>query len=140
MYQEFVVPYERRLNQAIKATGVHVYTHTCGSIGDRLERMVETGTQGLDALDPPPLGNAELSDAKAQVGDRLFIKGNLNAVELLAAKTKAEVIAYASERIRFGKPGGGYILSTSCSVSPRMEPWKLELLTPLAEEIGGYPG
>jgi hypothetical protein len=140
MYKEFVVPYEGRLNEAIKAAGVHVYTHTCGSIGDRLEWMVETGTQGLDALDPPPLGNAELADAKEQVGDRLFIKGNLNAVELLAAETKAEVIAYASERIRVGKPGGGYILSTSCSVSPRMEPWKLELLTPLAEEIGGYPG
>jgi len=37
-----------------------------------------------------------------------------------------------------GMPGGGYILSTACSVSPRMEPWKLELLTPLAEQIGRY--
>lgn len=35
-------------------------------------------------------------------------------------------------------PGGGYILSTACSVAPRMQPWKLELLTPLAEEIGRY--
>jgi uroporphyrinogen-III decarboxylase len=37
-----------------------------------------------------------------------------------------------------GMPGGGYILSTACSVAPRMEPWKLELLTPLAEEMGQY--
>lgn len=37
-----------------------------------------------------------------------------------------------------GMPGGGYILSTACSVAPRMQPWKLELLTPLAEEIGRY--
>ena len=138
MYKEFVIPHERRLNEAIKAAGVPVYTHTCGSIGDRLELMAETGTQGLDALDPPPLGNAELADAKARIGDRLFIKGNMNAVELLAAKTKEEVIAHAAERIRIGMSGGGYILSTSCSVSPRMEPWKLELLTPLAEEIGVY--
>jgi uroporphyrinogen-III decarboxylase len=35
-------------------------------------------------------------------------------------------------------PGGGYILSTACSVAPRVEPWKLELLAPLAEEIGRY--
>jgi uroporphyrinogen-III decarboxylase len=35
-------------------------------------------------------------------------------------------------------PGGGYILSTACSVAPRMEPWKLELLTLLAEEMGRY--
>ena len=32
----------------------------------------------------------------------------------------------------------GYILSTACSVAPRVEPWKLEMLVPLAEEIGRY--
>jgi len=100
--------------------------------------MAETGIDGLDTLDPPPLGNVELAEAKRAVGDRLFIKGNMNSVALLDYKTKEQVIAEASERIRIGKPGGGYILSTACSVAPRVEPWKLELLTPLAEEIGAY--
>jgi uroporphyrinogen-III decarboxylase len=59
-------------------------------------------------------------------------------VELLAYKTPEQVIEHASERIRIGMPGGGYILSTACSVAPRMEPWKLELLTPLAEASGRY--
>lgn len=138
MYEEFVVPYERRVTEAVKAAGLPVYTHTCGSIGDRLELMVQTGTDGVDTLDPPPLGNTVLAEAKAQIGDRVFIKGNMNAVELLAAKTKEEVIAHATDRILTGMPGGGYILSTACSVAPRMEPWKLELLVPLAEEIGRY--
>ena len=80
----------------------------------------------------------ELAEAKALIGDKVFIKGNMNAVVLLAAETKAEVIAHASDRILTGKPGGGYILSTACSVAPGMEPWKLELLVPLAEEIGRY--
>ena len=48
------------------------------------------------------------------------------------------MIAHAADRIVTGKPGGGYILSTACSVAPRVEPWKLELLTPLAEQIGRY--
>ncbi len=100
--------------------------------------MLETGTQGIDTMDPPPLGNTELAVAKSLVGDKVFLKGNMNSVELLSYKTEEQVIAHASERIRIGKPGSGYILSTSCSVSPRMEPWKLELLTPLAEEIGKY--
>ena len=138
MYREFVVPYERRLTDAIKPTGVPVYTHTCGKIGDRLELMAETGTQGLDTLDPPPLGNVELATAKREVGGRLFIKGNMNSVALLNYKTTEEVIAEAGECLRIGKPGGGYILSTACSVAPRVEPWKLELLTPLAEKIGRY--
>jgi uroporphyrinogen-III decarboxylase len=138
MYRQFVLPYERRVTDAIKETGVTVYTHTCGSIGDRLPLMVETGTQGIDTLDPPPLGNTELADAKELLGDKVFIKGNMNAVELLAYRTPEEVIEHASGRIRIGMPGGGYILSTACSVAPRVEPWKMELLTPLAEEIGRY--
>lgn len=138
MYREFVQPYERQVTEAVKAENVPVYTHTCGSIGDRLEAMVDTGTMGIDTLDPPPLGNTVLAEAKARIGDKIFIKGNMNAVELLAYQTHDQVIAQASERIRAGMPGGGYILSTACSVSPRMEPEKLELLTPLAEEIGRY--
>lgn len=140
MYREFVVPYERRVTQAVKEAGGVVYTHTCGSIGDRLELMLETGTMGIDTLDPPPLGNTHLAEAKAQIGSRVFIKGNMNAVELLAYQTRQEVLAHARERIRAGKPRSGYILSTACSVSPRMEPWKLELLTPLAEQEGQYSG
>ena len=138
MYKRFVLPFERKVTEAVRATGVPVYTHTCGSIGDRLELMVETGTQGVDTLDPPPLGNVELVDAKRQIGERVFIKGNMNSVELLAYTTPEQVIAHATDRIRTGMPGGGYILSTACSVAPRVEPWKLELLTPLAEQIGRY--
>jgi uroporphyrinogen-III decarboxylase len=62
----------------------------------------------------------------------------MNAVDLLAYTTPEQVVQHASERIRIGMAGGGYILSTACSVAPRVEPWKLELLTPLAEAIGQY--
>jgi len=136
MYSEFVVPYEGRVTEAVKIEGVPVYTHTCGKIGDRLELMAEMGTQGIDTLDPPPLGNVELAQAKQRIGGRLFIKGNMDSVALLTYKTKEEVITEASRCLRDGSPGGGYILSAACSVAPHVEPWKLELLTPLAKEMG----
>ncbi len=138
MYQEFVVPYEHRVTQAVCAEGCPVYTHTCGRIADRLDLMELTGTQGIDTLDPPPLGNCDLATAKRDFGQRLFFKGNMNSVALLDYQTPQQVIAEASEKIRIGKPGAGYILSTACSVAPRVEPWKLELLVPLAEQIGRY--
>ncbi|MCZ7544850.1 MAG: uroporphyrinogen decarboxylase family protein [Anaerolineae bacterium] len=123
MYRRFVMPYERQVVDAVRqaAPGVPVYTHTCGRIGDRLELMAETGTAGIDTLDPPPLGDVELADAKARVGDRLFIKGNLNAVALLT-QTRAEIVAAVRDRLAAGMPGGGYILSTACSVAPRVAP------------------
>jgi uroporphyrinogen-III decarboxylase len=138
MYAEFVLPHERRLAAAVRACGVPVYTHTCGRIGDRLDLMEATGIQGLDTLDPPPLGNTDLAEAKRAVGARLFLKGNMNPVKLLAAVSAEEVAAEAHRCLNAGASGGGYLLSTACSVSPRVEPWKLELLVPLAEEFGRH--
>ena len=138
MYTEFVVPYEKQLTDAIKSTGKPVYTHTCGSIGDRLDLMINTGTMGIDTLDPPPLGNSDLKTALNELDHKVFVKGNMNAVKILESNSKDEVIEHATNRINIGKPYGAYILSTTCSVSPRTEPWKLELLVPLSEEIGRY--
>ena len=138
MYAEYVLPYERRVVDAVKEFSIPVYTHTCGKIGDRLELMEQTGTMGIDTLDPHPLGNVALADAKNGVGKRLFLKGNMNSVSILEYTTKAEVVAEATDRIQIGMPGGGYILSSACSIAPRVEPWKIELLTPLAKEIGCY--
>ena len=138
MYKEFVLPYEKKVADAVKKTDTVVYTHTCGSIGDRLDLMIETGTMGIDTLDPPPLGNTELATALEELDGRVFVKGNMNAVEFLGFKTEEEVIAHATNRITIGKPKGAYILSTACSVAPRTEPWKLELLTPLSEKLGVY--
>lgn len=138
MYERFVLPFERKLVQALHRHGVPVYTHTCGRLGDRLDLLAATGVDGVDTLDPSPLGNVELADAKRQIGDRLFIKGNMNAVELLSFSSQQAVAQQVMRCLRAGMPGGGYILSTACSVAPRMEPWKLELLTALADEYGRY--
>ena len=117
-YERFVLPYEAEVVRRIHAAGVPVYTHTCGDIGDRLERMVETGIDGIDTLDPPPLGSVDLADAKRRVGDRVFFKGNIDAVNTLLKKSREEVRADALARLRIGGSGGGYILSSACSVAP----------------------
>ena len=139
MYQQFVVPYERKVTDEIHEShpGVPVYTHTCGRLNDRLEYLIETGTDGIDTLDPPPLGDIELNDAKQRIGDQAFIKGNMNSVALLE-DTEEQVIDRAVSALNAGKPNGGYILSTACSVAPRVEPWKLEMLVDLAKEHGRY--
>ncbi len=132
-YARFVLPHERALARAVKSAGAPVYTHTCGRIADRLDLMAETGIDGLDTLDPPPLGNVDLGEAKRTVGRRLFLKGNMNPVALLAATEPEQVAAEARRCLEQAATGGGYILSTACSVAPRLEPWKLEMLVPLAE-------
>ena len=138
-YEEFVLPYERQVVDQVKQHGVAVYTHTCGKIGDRLERMVATGLDGIDTLDPPPLGTVDLADAKRRVGDRIFFKGNIDPVHTLLKKSREEVRQDALWRLRVGSPGGGYILSSACSVSPRVPPENLTVLVESSEEFGAVP-
>jgi uroporphyrinogen-III decarboxylase len=134
-YRRFVLPYEAAVVERIHAAGVPVYTHTCGEIGDRLELMADTGIDGIDTLDPPPLGSVDLADAKRRVGDRLFFKGNIDPVNTLLKKSREEVRRDALERLRVGGAGGGYILSSACSVSPRVPPENLAVLAEAAEEF-----
>jgi hypothetical protein len=138
MYREFVLPYERHVVGAIRAAGIPAYVHTCGAIGDRLDLMAETGVDGLDTLDPPPLGTVDLAEAKARYGSRLFLKGNLDAVnEMLRADDETFERAVLG-RLRTGMPGAGYILSSACSVSPRVRPERLQRMVQLAEQHGRY--
>jgi uroporphyrinogen-III decarboxylase len=138
MYEEFVAPYEDQIYEAIRRHGSKSYVHTCGAIGDRLDLMSETNVDGIDTLDPPPLGTVNLQDAKSKYGERFFFKGNLDAVnEMLGADDETFEQA-VKQRIRIGKPGSGYILSSACSVAPHVKPERLKKLTELAAQFGEY--
>ena len=138
-YRQFVLPYEAEVVRRIHAQDVPVYTHTCGDIGDRLELMAETGIDGIDTLDPPPLGSVDLADAKRRVGRRLFFKGNIDPVNTLLKKSREEVRRDALERLGVASPGGGFILSSACSVSPRVPPENLSVLVEAAEQFAANP-
>jgi len=139
-YRTFVLPFERKVIAGIKVEhpDLRVYTHTCGAIGDRLELMEGTGTDGIDTLDPPPLGTVDLADAKRRLGGRLFIKGNLDPVGTLLEGTEEQCYEAARRRIDVAKTGGGYVLSSACSVAPHTPPENILQLRRAAEEFGRY--
>lgn len=143
-YEEFVLPAEQKVWKGIRDAGITLpgYVHTCGAIGDRLDLMVDTGVNGLDTLDPPPLGNTDLEEAKQKFGDKFFFKGNVDSVSNLL-QARGGIDACESDikwRLKVGKPGGGYVLSTACSVAPHVKAERLIRLAELAEEYGRYDG
>jgi len=135
-YREFVLPFEGEIARAVRARGIHIYTHTCGAISDRLEIMCDAGVSGIECLDPPPLGNVELEDAKRRMRGRGFIKGNVDSVNTLLRGSTEAILEDARRRIQIGKEGGGFIFSTACSVAPRVEREKLLLLREAVEWWG----
>ena len=138
-YRRFVLPYEREIITTIRQQGKHAYIHTCGSIGDRLEIMCESGASGLECLDPPPVGNVDLEDAFRRIGDRVFIKGNIDSVNTLLANDDEKVRKDVRKIIETGKTKGkGFILSTACSIAPLVTKERVLMLSETISEYGVY--
>ncbi|HEX6558075.1 MAG TPA: uroporphyrinogen decarboxylase family protein [Longimicrobiales bacterium] len=139
-YREFVLPFEQAVITCFRNLfrEVPVYTHTCGAIGDRLDLMAATGTNGIDTLDPPPLGTADLGEAIRSLGGRLFLKGNIDPVNTMLNGTPDDVYQAATERLEIARDTYGYILSTSCSVAPGTRPENIMQLARAAEASGRY--
>ena len=137
-YEEFVLPYERRVHRAVREAGVKCYVHTCGSIGDRLELMRATGIDGLDTMDPPPLGDTLLADAKQRIGREVFLKGNVDSVGVLLHGTVEQVREDARAKLDAAMAGGGYILSSACSVAPRVPAAHVLAMAEVVAEHGLY--
>lgn len=132
MYQDFVLPWESRIAQAVRAEGVPAYTHTCGAIGDRLDLIEATGVSGIECLDPPPLGNVEIERAREQLGDRLFIKGNVDPVNTLLRGSDVLIGKDVGRILTAVGDGSGFILSSACSVAPLTPPNNIRLMVELA--------
>lgn len=140
MYERFVLPYERRVISGVKEVhpGTPIYTHTCGAIGDRLDLMLRTGTNGIDTLDPPPLGTVVLEDALPQLAGKAFVKGNLDPVNTLLFGDRDNIREAVEYRMRVAKAGGAWILSSACSVAPAVKPEQIEYMVEVTHELGVY--
>jgi uroporphyrinogen-III decarboxylase len=137
-YRRFELPYLAQVSEAIKKKGKFAYVHTCGSIDDRLEIMAESGVSGLECLDPPPIGNVELNNAFKRIGEKMFIKGNIDSVNTLLKGNEALIRKDVESRLQIGMQNPGFILSTACSIAPKVEKEKVQLLAKIVRESGVY--
>jgi len=137
-FEDLVLPSIRKLAAALKPLPAWSYLHTCGFLSDRLELVAESGVDGIECMDPPPLGNVDLADAKRRVGERVFLKGNIDSVNVLLRGSDEAVDDAICKCLDAGRPGGAYILSTACSVAPAVPPERVQRMAELAERFGYY--
>ena len=137
-YREFELPYLKQVADIIKKKGKSAYVHTCGHINDRLEIMSEAGLSGIECLDPPPIGDVELEDAFQRIGESMFIKGNIDSVNTLLDGTEEQIKTDVRSRIETGMNQPGFILSTACSIAPKVSLKKVSLLSDIVKQFGQY--
>lgn len=135
MYSEFVLPYETRLATAVTDTGTAIYTHTCGAIGDRLDLLCEAGVTGIECLDPPPLGDVDITDAIERLRGKIFIKGNVDPVNTLLRGDCEQVRRDVTAILEAARQMPGFILSSACSVAPPTPPDNLKTMVVACREF-----
>jgi len=135
MYEQFVLPFEKRLAQAVRAEGASIYTHTCGAIGDRLELMCRTEVSGIECLDPPPLGDVEITEAVELLKGKIFIKGNVDPVNTLLRGNAEKVRQDVTKVLDASRAMEGFILSSACSVAPPAPPDNLKHMVEICREF-----
>jgi Uroporphyrinogen decarboxylase (URO-D) len=82
MYDEFVVRYDGPLIDLVHAHGGLVHVHCHGRIGGIVDRLLDMGVDMLDPVEPPPDGDVTMAEARAAVGARLTLLGNIEFREL----------------------------------------------------------
>lgn len=126
-YRKWAWPAERRffdeINPMAKRCGAATLLHICGNMTAVLEAMADTGAHILE-LD----SKVDLKAAKARVGRRVCLMGNLNPVELLWRGTPETVASAARQAILDAGQGGGFILGSGCEVPVAAPPENLRAM------------
>jgi uroporphyrinogen decarboxylase len=110
MFSEFVTPYLAELIAAIRQMGAYAIKHTDGNIMPIVDQLVDCNPHALHSLDP--MAGIDIKTIKETYGDRVCLIGNVNCA-LLQTGTPEEIDHSALYALTHGKPGGGYIYSTS---------------------------
>ena len=109
-FSEYITPYLYRITEDIRSRGHYAIKHTDGDIMPILDQLVSTNPHAIHSLDP--MAGVDIAKVKKMIGDKVALIGNVNCA-LLQTGTLEEIRESALYCLTHGKPGGGYIYSTS---------------------------
>jgi uroporphyrinogen decarboxylase len=112
LHEDFCLPYDRRLHDALHRLGFAVTYHTCGGTKGLEELIVRNGTDASETLAPKSIGgNQEPWEFKAKIGARLALIGGLDQFNVLTRGSAEQIRAMVFKLFETVGAGGGYILS-----------------------------
>lgn len=138
MYRQWAFPYEQKFFAEIHPIAEKrqdlTLLHICGNMTPVLELMADTGAHILE-LD----SKVDLGVAKARVGRRVCLMGNLSPVEILWQGTPAQVETVAEQAIAAAAEGGGFILGSGCEVPAAAPRENIHAMIRAARRANGPP-
>ncbi|NLK18136.1 MAG: hypothetical protein GX304_06450 [Clostridiales bacterium] len=113
MYEEFCLPYDRRIHKAIKDNGALIVYHLCGGLMPLLEMVATNGADALETMTPSSMGgDCVMEEANERIGDKMCFIGGFDQNEGFERGNK-KFIEEEVYRLFKAKNKGGYICSPS---------------------------
>jgi uroporphyrinogen-III decarboxylase len=113
LFNEFVLPYEKKALRVLEEAGKPAIYHNCGKARNLYPCYKTLGISVWETVSPPPQGDNDLREAKDFFGGDLILSGNLDQVHFLKTASIAEIEEEAGRIMETGKPGGHYIFAAS---------------------------
>lgn len=135
-FREFAQPYLKQYaDRIIERCGSGPMLHICGNTSRIWPEMADIGTTIL-SLD----NIIDLAEAKATVGDRVVLAGNVKPIETLMKGSRAQIAADVKECLRKASDSPrGYILSSGCAIALDTPPDNILAFMEAARTLGSYP-
>ena len=119
-FSRFILPYNKQLVDRAHELGLKVVRHSDGNLWPLLDMLLDAGYDGLNPLEPQ--AGMALNKVKQYCGDRICLLGNIDCMALLPYGSPQEVDAAVKAAIAAAGSGGGYIVCSSNSLHPNVNP------------------
>ncbi len=110
--------------------------HSDGKMTDVLDDLIELGFNGIHPIQPNVM---DIRQIKERFGKKLCLLGNLDLEFPLATGTENDVKKEVKRLIRDLAPGGGYMLSSSNSITNFIPVNNFKAMIEGVFEYGKYP-
>ena len=132
-YREHVLPKEKEVAATFTKP---LITHSDGDMTPLLDAWLEIGQQAIHPIQPDVM---DINAVKQQYGDRVAIVGNIFMSDLVH-KEPADIEMQVKQRMEQIGAGGGYIISSSNSLTDDMKPENVIAMRDAIRKYGRRPG
>lgn len=131
IYRELVLPH---LRNVVKSIGLPWIYHSDGNLLPIMEEWLSLGMDGIHPIEPESM---DIERVKQLYGSRVCIIGNIG-ISVLTLGTQQEVEKLVRARIKSFARSGGYMISSSNSLTAYCKPANVVAMSRAVQKYGQY--
>lgn len=133
--EKYVYSFIKKIKKVTKTYLKHFHS---GNMSKFLEKEVEAGVDIIETLEPYPISDVDLGDAKKRVGKEIVLSGNLDPINILEKGTPKQIEEAVKRCLDDAAEGGGYIFSTADQITHLTSYKNVEIMVDSVLKYGKY--